>query len=208
MSSKKIFGYVRVSSKEQNIDRQIIGLRKYITDERNIIIDKSSGKDFDRAGYAALKTYAREGDEIYVKSLDRLGRNKRQIKHELEYFKDNGILIRILDVPTTLIDLKQFKEMQKAIFDMINNILIEVLGMIAEQERNTIKQRQAEGISAAKSKGKHLGRPKANYPNDFTKYYKLWKSGHITATKAMELLELKRTTFYKLVKQYESRFQK
>lgn len=205
MSNKKVFGYARVSTKEQNIDRQLIELKKYVSDERDIIIDKASGKDFEREGYKVLKTYARQGDEIYIKSLDRLGRNKDQIKEELKYFKDKGIIVRVLDIPTTLMSLEQFGEMQKAIFDMINNVLIEVLGTIAEQERNTIKLRQSEGIAVAKAKGKHLGRPKAELPKDFVKYYSQWKNGEITAGKCMELLELKRTTFYKLVNQYEGK---
>ena len=201
--SKQIFGYARVSTKEQNLDRQIEELKKYVENERNIIIDKASGKNFERDGYKSLKTFAREGDEIYIKSLDRLGRNKDQIKDELKEFKDRGIIVRVLDVPTTLINLSQFGDMQKAIFDMINNILIEVLGTIAEQERNTIRTRQSEGIAIAKAKGKHLGRPKAEHPKNFEIYYTQWKNGDITAVKAMELLGLKRTTFYKLVKEYE-----
>lgn len=201
--SKQIFGYARVSTKEQNLDRQIEELKKYVENERNIIIDKASGKNFERDGYKSLKTFAREGDEIYIKSLDRLGRNKDRIKDELKEFKDRGIIVRVLDVPTTLINLSQFGDMQKAIFDMINNILIEVLGTIAEQERNTIRTRQAEGITIAKAQGKHLGRPKAEIPKSFELYYTQWKNGEITAVKAMESLGLKRTTFYKLVKEFE-----
>lgn len=201
--SKQIFGYARVSTKEQNLDRQIEELKKYVENERNIITDKASGKNFERDGYKSLKTFAREGDEIYIKSLDRLGRNKDQIKDELKEFKDRGIIVRVLDVPTTLINLSQFGNMQKAILDMINNILIEVLGTIAEQERNTIRTRQTEGIAIAKAKGKHLGRPKAEYPKNFELYYTQWKNKDITAVKAMEFLGLKRTTFYKLVKEFE-----
>lgn len=200
---KQIFGYARVSTKEQNLDRQIEELKKYVENERNIIIDKASGKNFERDGYKSLKTFAREDDEIYIKSLDRLGRNKDQIKDELKEFKDRGIIVRVLDVPTTLINLSQFGDMQKSIFDMINNILIEVLGTIAEQERNTIRTRQMEGIKIAKEKGKHLGRPKADFPKNFKLYYTQWKNKEITAVKAVELLDLKRTTFYKLVKEYE-----
>lgn len=201
--TKKIFGYVRVSTKEQNTDRQVIELSKYVKNERDIIIDKASGKDFKRDGYKSLKNLTRKGDEIYIKSLDRLGRNKEQIKDELKYFKDNGIIVRVLDVPTTLMDFSQYGGMQQAIFDMVNNILIEVLGTIAEQERNTIRQRQAEGIKIAKEKGKHLGRPKTEYPINFENVYNSWKNKDITAVKAMEILELKRCTFYKLVSMFE-----
>jgi len=201
--TKRTFAYVRVSTKEQHIDRQIDELKKYVTDDNNIIIDKASGKDFDRPNYKALRQLSTTGDTIYIKSLDRLGRNKRAIKQELEYFKDKGVIIKCLDIPTTLIDFSQYGELQQAIFDMINNVLIEVLGTMAEQERKTTLQRQKEGIASAKKQGKYLGRPKAEYPDQWNEIYKLWKINSITAKTAMEKLELKRTTFYKLVKQYQ-----
>ena len=150
----KIYGYARVSSKEQNLDRQMIALREYVQDERDIITDKESGKNFDRPGYRSLRdALLRHGDTLVIKSLDRLGRNKEQVKAELEYFKAQGIRLKIIDLPTTMTELP---EGQSWIIDMINNILIEVLSSIAEQERETIRQRQAEGIAAAKKKGKHL----------------------------------------------------
>lgn len=135
-----------------------------------------------------------------MKSLDRLSRNKADIKGELEYFKSQGIRLKVLDLPTTLIDLP--KE-QGWIFDMINNILIEVLSSIAEQERLTIRQRQKEGIAAAKSKGRHLGRYAVQYPLEWDKYYRLWLDRKINAKECMARLNLKRTTFYKLIKQYK-----
>lgn len=147
MDSKQ-FGYARVSTKEQKTDRQVIALTEYGVEERNIIVDKESGKDLNRNGYQSLKnTMLRRGDTLVIKSLDRLSRNKADIKKELEYFKDNGIRIKVLDLPTTLMELS---EGQEWVFEMVNNILIEVLGTIAEQERRNIKQRQAEGIAAAK----------------------------------------------------------
>jgi DNA invertase Pin-like site-specific DNA recombinase len=142
----------------------------------------------------------RQGDTLVVKSLDRLSRNKTDIKNELEYFKSAGIRLKVLDLPTTLIDLPSE---QSWIFDMINNILIEVLSSIAEQERLTIRQRQREGIAAAKKKGKHLGRIATAYPSEWNEYYKLWHSGKITAKDFMSATKLKRTTFYKLLKQYK-----
>lgn len=198
----RIFGYARVSSKEQNLDRQIIALREYVKEE-NIVVDKVSGKDLDRPGYQALKGVfgLREGDELYLKSLDRLSRSKEDIKNELQWFKENGIRVKILDLPTTMIDIP---EGQKWIMELITNILIEVLSSIAEQERLTIHQRQAEGIAAAKAKGKYLGRPRLEYPQNFNGVYSKWKSGEITAKEAMKEAGLKRTSFYKLVKQYES----
>lgn len=197
----RTYGYIRVSTKEQNLDRQIKSLVEYGVPKENIKSDKESGKNFDRPAYQLLKNdILREGDTLVIKELDRLGRNKDMIKAELDYFKQNNIRVKILNVPTTLMDIPQGQEW---IIDMINNILIEVLGAIAEEERNKIKARQAEGIAVAKEKGTHMGRPRAEYPIMWEETYKKWKAGEITATKAMELLQLKRTTFYKLAKQYE-----
>lgn len=199
---KKTYGYARVSTKEQNLDRQIEALKQSNLDERDIITDKASGKDLDRQGYQSLRnTMLRDGDTLVIKSLDRLSRNKEHIKQELEYYKLHHIRVKVIDLPTTMTELP---EGQEWIFDMINNILIEVLASMAEQERITIKQRQAEGIAVAKEKGKHLGRPTAEYPLQWKEIYDQWKAEQITANKAMELLNMKRTTFYKLSNQYES----
>lgn len=193
----KTFYYARVSTKDQNLDRQLAVFYNMGADDRDIIVDKESGKDFNRAGYQALKNgMLREGDTLVVKSLDRLSRNKSDIKRELEYFKANNIRLKIIDIPTTMMELP---EGQEWVFDMVNNILIEVLGTIAQQERETIKSRQAEGIAVAKAKGVKFGRPQATYPDNWLPVIKRWQSGEITATKAMELTQTKRTTFYKLV---------
>ena len=193
----KTFYYARVSTKDQNLDRQLAVFYNMGADDRDIIVDKESGKDFNRTGYQALKNgMLREGDTLVVKSLDRLSRNKNDIKRELEYFKENNIRLKIIDIPTTMMELP---EGQEWVFDMVNNILIEVLGTIAQQERETIKSRQAEGIAVAKAKGVKFGRPQATYPDNWLPVIKRWKSGEITATKAMELTQTKRTTFYKLV---------
>ncbi|MCI9461450.1 MAG: recombinase family protein, partial [Oscillibacter sp.] len=148
-----------------------------------------------------LKTaMLRSGDTLVVKSLDRLSRNKADIKNELQYFKEHGIRLKVIDLPTTMMELP---EGQAWVFDMVNNILIEVLGTIAEQERVTIRQRQQEGIRAAKAKGKHLGRPGLVVPENWEEVYSAWKNGEITAKVAMERTGLKRTSFYKLVKGME-----
>ena len=197
---KRTFYYARVSSKEQNLDRQLASFHQLGADERSIITDKQSGKNLDRSGYQALKTtLLRSGDTLVIKSLDRLSRSKADIKKELEFYKEKGIRLKVLDLPTTLME---FPEGQEWIFDMVNNILIEVLGSIAQQERETIHQRQAEGIAAAKAKGKQFGRPAITFPENWNEVYPLWKSGSITARRAMELMRLKRTSFYKLVKEY------
>lgn len=202
----KKYGYARVSTKEQNLDRQILELKKYVADERDIITDKQSGKDFERSGYQSLKnTLLRQGDTLIIKSLDRLGRNKQAIKDELEYFRKAGIRVQILDLPTTMIEVPD-GENGNWIIEMLNNMMIEVLSSMAEQERLTIRKRQAEGISAAKAKGKHLGRPKAEYPDAWEQIYKFWRDGNITAVQAMQQLNIKKSTFYKLVKEYEKSY--
>ena len=195
----RTYYYARVSSKEQNLDRQLEAFKKLGADDRDIITDKESGKSLDRPGYQALKTtILREGDTLIVKSLDRLSRNKIDIRNELQYFKDSGIRVKIIDLPTTMMDLP---EGQSWVFDMVNNILIEVLGTIAEQERLTIRSRQAEGIAAAKAKGKYLGRPRIGYPENWDDVCSEWQSGNISAVEAMKMLGMKKSSFYKLVRE-------
>lgn len=202
MTGRK-YGYARVSSSSQNLDRQIIALKEYVEDT-NIIVDKKSGKNLEREGYQALKgpMGLRRGDSLYVVSLDRLSRSKQDILSEVKWFKDSGIDLRILDLPTTMID---FPEGQEWIRDMINNILIEVLGSIAEQERITIRKRQRAGIEAAKKKGKHLGRYSVAKPENYDDVMKLRKIKNITAVEAMKRLGVTKTLFYKWAKEMEDR---
>ena len=212
----KIVGYARVSSREQNLDRQVIALRQYVADDM-IVTDKASGKDFNRPGYQSLKVGIGKlikGDILYVKSLDRFSRNKEDAKKELQYFSELGVRVKILDIPSTMTDIA---EGQEWILDMINNILIEVLTSIAENERITIRSRQAEGIAAmpvdkttgkkvSKKTGRCIGRPPIQFPENFEKYYDKWKQREITAVNAMKSLGLKPNSFYKLTHQYEERF--
>lgn len=203
MSNSRTFYYARVSTKDQNLDRQIAAFKAMGATDRDIITDKESGKDLDRKGYQALKNVLlRPGDTLVVKSLDRLSRNKYDIHNELRYFKDNNIRVKVLDLPTTMMDLP---EGQEWVFDMVNNILIEVLSTIAEQERETLRRRQAEGIAEAKRKGKRLGRPVMVVPKNWDTVYDSWKAGEITAKKAMELTNMKKSSFYKLVRITEKR---
>lgn len=198
-----IYGYVRVSTKEQHIDRQMKSLIDFGVPEANIKVDKESGKDFDRPAYQLLRNeILRAGDVLVVKELDRLGRNKELLKKELDYFKNKGIRVKILNVPTTLMDIPEGSEW---VLDMINNIIIEVLGAVAEEERNKIRSRQAEGIAAAKEKGIKFGRPKAEYPTLWDEVYNKWKNGELKAVECMKALNLKKTTFYKLIKEYENK---
>ena len=200
----KIFGYARVSSKEQNLDRQIEALKEFgITDERYIIVDKASGKDFNREGYKLLTTQLlRPGDTLVIKELDRLGRNMKQIKEEWNNLLKMDININVIDTP--ILNTSGKTDLEKT---LISNIVFELLSYMAEKEREKIRQRQAEGIKALKDKnnGKGIGRPKTDMPSNFDEVYKEWKSGSITAKAAMEQLGLKRTTFYKLAKEHEGK---
>lgn len=195
----KTFGYIRTSTQHQHLDRQVIALQEYGVEERNIFIDMESGKNLERSNYQALRnTILRKGDTLIVKSLDRLSRNKADIRKELEYYKEHGIRVKILDLPTTMTD---FPENQQWIQDLINNILIEVLGTIAEQERLTMLQRQKEGLAAAKLRGTVLGRPRAQKPENWDSVMAEWQDKKITARQAQERLNLKPSTFYKLLKE-------
>ncbi len=199
----KTYYYARVSTTEQNLDRQIELFRSLGAEDRDIITDKQSGKSLNRTGYNALKNaILRAGDTLVIKSLDRLSRSKTDIKNELKYFKDNNIRLKVADLPTTMIDLA---DEQSWVIDIINNILIEVLSSIAEQEYNTIHQRQSEGIAAAKAKGKHLGRPKLIKPDNWDSVISEYKESRITAKEAMTRLNLKRSSFYKLLKSENER---
>ena len=210
----KVVGYARVSTSEQNLDRQLQALSRYVEPDM-IVTDKSSGRDLNRPGYQSLKVGIGklvEGDTLYIKSLDRLSRNKEDLKKELQYFKDKGIKVKILDMPTTMTD---FPAEQAWIGDMITNIMIEVLSSIAQNERETTRQRQLEGLAAmptdsttgkkiSRRTGKPVGRPPVTYPKKWESVYNDWQEKKITARQAMRLLNLKPNSFYKLVSQYRS----
>ena len=199
----RVFGYARVSSKEQNLDRQIELLCKYVPPE-NILTDKASGKDLERPSYQALKGSLglRQGDTLVITSLDRLSRSKSDIHAELQWFQNHQIRLKVLDLPTSMVEVP---EGQEWMIEMINNILIEVLASMAEQERKLIRKRQREGIEAAKKKGKHLGRPKLQMPEQFPEVYERWKNGELTAKTAMKMLGMASTSFYRMVNQYEEK---
>lgn len=192
----RIYGYARVSTREQNEDRQIEALKNFGVPSENIIIDKCSGKDTERDGYQYLKRQIlRNGDTLVIKELDRLSRNKNDIKHELEYFKDAGVHIKILDIPTTLTD---FPVEQMWVMDMINAILIEVLGSIAENERNKIRSRQREGITAAKKKNVKFGRPKVAVPDNWNDISEQVKAKELTVSQAIKILNISRSSYYRM----------
>lgn len=196
--------YARVSTRDQNLDRQLAVAKAYKDIDR-VFVDKQSGKDFERVEYQELKRTVRSGDEVIIKELDRLGRNKDGIKAEIEWFKAHGVTLRILDVPTTLIDFQG----QDWIADMVNNILIEVLGAIAEQERLKNKQRQREGIEAmavvngkkvSHKTGNAYGRPKREV-KEFQVYLQKVKNGESTVVDACKELGISRTQWYRLIKE-------
>ena len=192
------WGYARISSMTQHEDRQIKKLKEVGVEERNIIVDKESGKNLERDGYQLLKTkLLRAGDTLVIKELDRLGRKKSDIKRELEEFKAMNIRVKILDIPTTLVD---FKEETQWIQEMITNILIEVLGGFAEEERKKILKRQREGIDVALEKGVKFGRPQVQVPEEWERVIAMVENKERTSVEAMSLLNLKKTTYYKLRK--------
>ena len=198
-SNTKTFAYCRVSSTDQNEDRQVEAMLELGINERDIFIDKCSGKNFDRPQYQALKLQLREGDVLVIKSIDRLGRNYKQICEEWrEIVRDIKANIKVVDMP--ILDTTRTDGL---IGEVISDIVLQLLGYVAEQERAFIKQRQAEGIKLAKEKGKRLGKPPIQYPDNWSEVYTIWKLGSITAREAMKRLNLKPTSFYKLAKNYQ-----
>ena len=193
---KKIFGYARVSSKEQNVERQLVAFKEYGIDERDIYIDKQSGKDFNREQYNTLKHILRENDLLVIKSIDRLGRNYEMIVNEWKDITKNiKADIVVIDMP--LLDTRKNKDL---LGTFISDLVLQILGYVAEQERTFIKQRQKEGISVAKNNGVKFGRPKIEKPLNFDDVVLKWKNKEIKSKEAMELLRLKPNTFYNLIK--------
>ena len=197
--NSKTFGYCRVSSTDQKEDRQLEAMLALGINERDIFVDKCSGKNFDRPQYQALKIQLREGDVLVIKSIDRLGRNYKQICEEWrEITREIKANIKVLDMP--VLDTTRTEGL---IGEVISDIVLQLLSYVAEQERAFIKQRQAEGIKLAKEKGKRLGKPPIEYPENWDNVYKVWKSGAITAREAMKQLNLKPTSFYKLANKFK-----
>lgn len=206
------YAYERVSTLSQSLDRQDIAIKQFRPDieEVNIFRDKATGKDFDREQYKAMKIILEhvskanqtgEIIEVIVEELDRLGRNAEGIKKELEWFKEHGICVRILEIPTTLIEVQ---EENRWVIELINNILIEVYSSMAQAEIEKRSKRQAEGVEAALAKGIKFGRPAiAIDKGAFEKIYKEWKQGNITAVEAQRRLGIKANTFYRRVANYE-----
>ena len=196
---KKIFGYARVSSKEQNVERQLVAFKEYGIEERDIYIDKQSGKDFNREQYNTLKHILRENDLLVIKSIDRLGRNYEMIVNEWKDITKNiKADIVVIDMP--LLDTRKNKDL---LGTFISDLVLQILGYVAEQERTFIKQRQKEGISIAKNNGVKFGRPKIEKPLNFDEVVVKWKNKEIKTKEAMKLLGLKSNTFYNMIKLYD-----
>ena len=197
---KHIYGYVRVSSKDQNEDRQLIALREVGIPEQNIFLDKQSGKDFNRPQYKKLLRKIKKDDLLYIKSIDRLGRNYEEILQQWRHLtKEKGIDIVVLDMP--LLDTRRGKDLMGT---FLSDIVLQVLSFVAENERTNIKQRQAEGIAAAKAKGVRFGRPPKPLPENFYSCYQRWKKGEITGTAAARECGMPLATFRYRAEIYEN----
>lgn len=197
----KNFGYARVSSRDQNLDRQLESLRQYVPDDRDIFIEKKSGKNTDRPELQLLLHSLRSGDTLYIHSLDRLGRNKEDIKNILRELKEKKVIVRILDLPTTMVAAND--DVTGLTIEMVNNLLIEVLGYVAEMERRNIRKRQEEGIEIAKEKGVKFGRKKLAWPETWEEDYSLWRNKGCTAMSLIKKYNWTSTTFYRKVKEWK-----
>ena len=192
-----LIGYCRVLTTEQNLDRQIESLKNYGCER--IYCDKSTGKNFNRPEYIKLKDALRAGDTLVVHEFDRLGRNKRLTLKEIQYFKENNVRLVALNLPTT-----QLNTNDNLMLETINNIIIELYTMMAQDEVEKREKRQKEGIKLALEKGVKFGRKKTEYPKEWTSVIKLVENRTINNIKAMEILGLKKTTYYKLLKEHKN----
>lgn len=202
-SKQNLYGYARVSTKEQNTDRQVQALKEFGIEEENIFEDKKSGKDFNREEYQLLKRILKRttNNVLVIKSIDRLGRNYKEIQNEWrEITQDLKTDIVVLDME--ILDTRKYKNL---LGNFIADLVLQVLSFVAEQERNNIKIRQEEGIKIAKSKNVKFGRPRIKRPQNFEEEYNKWKKGEQTAKTTMDNLSLKRNKFYMFVKEYQER---
>ena len=193
------FGYIRVSSKDQNEGRQLDAMKKMGINGRDIYLDKQSGKNFERANYQLLKRVIRKGDILYIHSLDRFGRNKEEILQEWnDLTKNIEADIVVLDMP--LLDTTQYKD---SMGTFIADLVLQILSWMAEEERERIRKRQREGIDLALQNGIQFGRPAVFVSEEFKEVYRKWKAKELTAVEAMQEAGVKKTSFYKLVKALE-----
>lgn len=190
----KKYGYIRVSTKEQNPERQLLSLKEYGIEGKNIFLDKMSGSDFKRPQYQKLLRKLKKGDLLVIKSIDRLGRNYEEIlKQWRKITKEIGADIQIVDMPLLNTDLMH--ENLTGIF--ISDLVLQILAYVAEAERAFICQRQAEGIAAAEARGVKFGRPKTKMPDEFEMYFEMWKNGEISTRQAAKKLQISHSTFHR-----------
>ncbi len=198
MEEKKIYGYVRCSSTDQNEDRQMIALREASVSEKNIFMDKQSGKDFDRPNYKKLVQELKTGDLLYILSIDRLGRNYEEIQNQWRILtKEIGIDICVLDMP--LLDTRNGKDLMGT---FIADLVLQILSFVAQSERESIKKRQAEGIAAAKARGVKFGRPEKTAPDDFGKIVRAWEQKKLPFVDVLEKCNMSEATFYRRLREY------
>lgn len=199
--TNKIYGYIRVSTLEQNEDRQLIAMRPFDIPPRRLYIDKQSGKDFKRPAYTRLIKRLKKGDLLIVKSIDRLGRNYAEIIEQWRIItREKGADIKVLDMP--MLDTTYAKDL---LGTFISDLVLQVLSFSAQLERENISQRQAEGISAAKARGVKFGREKILLPDNFEEIYRCWRSGDFTSTETAELCGISRSHLYAVTKARRTR---
>lgn len=193
-----VYGYVRVSSIDQNEDRQLIVMDENNVPSKNVYIDKQSGKDFERPQYKKLVKKLKPGDLLYILSIDRLGRNYEDIQKQWRILtKDIGIDICVIDMP--LLDTRNGKDLMGT---FIADLVLQILSFVAQSERENIKKRQAEGIAAAKAKGVRFGRPEKDIPDDFEKIVKEWEQKRLPFTEVLKLCNMSEATFYRRLREY------
>ena len=193
----KIYGYVRVSSADQNEDRQTIAMQTAGVPEENVFVDKQSGKDFDRPNYKRLVRRLREGDLLYILSIDRLGRNYEEIQNQWRVLtKEKGIDIVVIDMP--LLDTRQGKDLMGT---FIADLVLQILSFVAQSEREKIKERQAQGIAAAKARGVRFGRPEKLVPEDFPKLVREWEKKRLALSDLLQKCDMSEATFYRRLRE-------
>lgn len=194
-----VYGYIRVSTREQKEDRQQIAMRQAGVLEQNIYIDKQSGRDFDRPKYKKLLRRLKRDDLLYIKSIDRLGRNYQEVLEQWRFLtKEKNVDIVVLDMP--LLDTRRGRDLMGA---FLADIVLQVLSFVAENERSSIRQRQAEGIAAARARGVQFGRDPRPLPANFYEMFSAWKAGACTIEEASAACGLPRSTFYDKASRYE-----
>ncbi len=195
---KQVYGYVRVSSTDQNEDRQLLALRRIGVADKNIFMDKQSGKDFERPKYKKLLQKLRSGDILYVLSIDRLGRNYNEILEQWRILtKEKRVDISVLDMP--LLDTGRGKDLMGT---FIADLVLQILSFVAQSERENIRKRQAEGIAAARLKGVRFGRPEVTVPDNYGEVVSLWEKGSISFGEALCRTQMKEATFYRRLREY------